>query len=184
MVLYHGTNAKINTIDLNKGRARTDFGKGFYLTGKPETAYRWAANKADLSDGTATVLRYEINNDLFSTYGKRWGDMPDLDWLEFICRNRHRKAKNAESIEPRHDYNWVSGPIADDKVYDVVKEYMSAEITAKVAIQRARELPQTFQLSIHTALALSFVNDVDVCFKQYKTNGWSKDWIKRITVLK
>ena len=109
MALYHGTNAKIGTIDLNMGREGTDFGKGFYLAGKLDTAYRWAANKVDLSGGTATVLRYEINNDLFSTYGKRFSDIPDLDWLEFICQNRHRKAKGADKIEPRHDYNWVSG---------------------------------------------------------------------------
>ena len=179
MTLYHGTNVKIDAIDLNMGRARTDFGKGFYLAGRLNTAYRWAANKVDLSGGTATVLRYEISNDLFGICGKRFSDIPDLDWLEFICQNRHRKVKNAEKIEPRHDYNWVSGPIADDKVYDVVKEYMTGEITAEVAIQKARALPQTFQLSLHTTLALSFVDDVEVYFKQYKNNGWSKDWIKR-----
>jgi len=179
MALYHGTNAKISTIDLNKGRARTDFGKGFYLAGKLETANRWAANRVDLAKGTATVLRYEINNELFRTYGKRFNDIPGLDWLEFICMNRHRKAKDADKVEPRHDYNWVSGPIADDNVYDVVKEYMAGEVTAEVAIKKARALPQTFQLSLHTALALSFVDDVDVYFKQYKDNGWSKDWINR-----
>ena len=179
MFLYHGTNTKIGAIGLNMGRARTDFGKGFYLAGKLDTAYRWAANKFDLSGGTATVLRYEISNDLFGIHGKRFSDIPDLDWLEFICQNRHRKVNDAEKIEPRHDYNWGSGPIADDKVYDVVKEYMSGEITAEVALQKARALPQTFQLSIHTTLALSFVDDVEVYFKQYKNNGWSKAWIKR-----
>ncbi|MCL2426600.1 MAG: DUF3990 domain-containing protein [Oscillospiraceae bacterium] len=179
MALYHGTNSKISAIDLNKGRARTDFGKGFYLAGKLETANRWAANRVDLSGGTATVLRYEINNDLFRTHGKRFSDIPELDWLEFICQNRHRKAKDAENMEPRHDYNWVSGPIADDQVYDVVKGYMSGEISAEVAVQKARALPQTFQLSLHTTWALSFVDDAGVYFKQYTSNGWSRDWIKR-----
>ena len=28
---HHGTNMVINSIDLGKGRVRTDFGKGFYL---------------------------------------------------------------------------------------------------------------------------------------------------------
>jgi len=74
MALYHGTNARIDVIDLDKGRARTDFSKGFYLAGKLETACRWAANKVDLSGGIATVLRYEINNDLFSTYGKAFNE--------------------------------------------------------------------------------------------------------------
>jgi hypothetical protein len=48
------------------------------------------------------------------------------------------------------------------KDHDVVKEYMVGEITADAAIQKARALPQTFQLSLHTTLALSFVDKVDV----------------------
>ena len=179
MALYHGTNAKISVVDLSKGRNRTDFGKGFYLADKLETACRWAANKVDLSGGIPTVLRYEVNNDLYRIHGKRFDEIPNLDWLEFICQNRQRNSIDTNKIEPRHDCNWVSGPIADDKVYDVVKEYMTGVITADEAIQKARALQQTFQLSLHTALALSFVDDVDVWFKQYKNNGWSKNWIKR-----
>ena len=32
MKLYHGTNADIDAIDLNRGMLHKDFGKGFYLT--------------------------------------------------------------------------------------------------------------------------------------------------------
>ena len=32
MILYHGTNADIESIDLTKGLRYKDFGKGFYLT--------------------------------------------------------------------------------------------------------------------------------------------------------
>ena len=32
MILYHGTNADIEAIDLTKGLRYKDFGKGFYLT--------------------------------------------------------------------------------------------------------------------------------------------------------
>ena len=31
MILYHGTNSDIETIDLTKGLRYKDFGKGFYL---------------------------------------------------------------------------------------------------------------------------------------------------------
>jgi hypothetical protein len=56
---------------------------------------------------------------------------------------------------------------------------MAGSITVDEAIKRARALPQTFQLSLHTELALSFVDDIGVSFKQYKNNGWSKNWMKR-----
>ena len=31
MILYHGTNEDIQTIDLTRGMRHKDFGKGFYL---------------------------------------------------------------------------------------------------------------------------------------------------------
>ena len=89
MAFYHGTNLLIGNIDLSKCRNRTDFGNGFYLTDKLETAYKWAANKMEFADGIATVLRYEINNKLFTVNGKKFNVTPDLEWLEFICSNRN-----------------------------------------------------------------------------------------------
>ena len=32
MILYHGSNTKINEIDLSKCKPYTDFGQGFYCT--------------------------------------------------------------------------------------------------------------------------------------------------------
>jgi len=178
--LFHGTNTIIDAISLAKGRARTDFGKGFYLTDKLETAHRWAAVKTELAGtGIPTVIRYEVNNDIFKLHGKRFSHVPELDWLDFICSNRRAKSKTEPKREPRHDFNWVSGPIADDKVFDVVKDYMADDINADEAIRRARVLEQTFQLSLHTDNAISFVDDINISYRQYRGNGWTKNWVKR-----
>ena len=45
MKLYHGTNADIDAIDLNRGLRHKDFGKGFYLTPDLTTAIRVAQKK-------------------------------------------------------------------------------------------------------------------------------------------
>jgi hypothetical protein len=37
MILYHGTNQDIETINLSKGLRYKDFGKGFYLTPNKNT---------------------------------------------------------------------------------------------------------------------------------------------------
>ena len=42
MKLYHGSNIKIQTIDLERGRLGKDFGKGFYLSSEYEQAERMA----------------------------------------------------------------------------------------------------------------------------------------------
>lgn len=38
--LYHGSNVKIETIDLKKSRPNKDFGRGFYLSADREQAWR------------------------------------------------------------------------------------------------------------------------------------------------
>lgn len=48
MILFHGTNTDIETIDLSRSLNHKDFGKGFYLTDSRETAIRMATKKAHL----------------------------------------------------------------------------------------------------------------------------------------
>ena len=86
MVFYHATNALIYTIDLSKSRNRLDFGKGFYLINKLGTAYDWAIRKVELEgEGIPTVLSYNINEDLYSILGLKFSNLPNQEWLDFIC---------------------------------------------------------------------------------------------------
>ena len=172
----------IGKLDLQKSRNRVDFGKGFYLTDKFGTARDWAIRKVELEgEGVPTVLCYQLDSDLFKLNGLRYANSPEPDWLEFICSNRRL---SSDHKEPRHDCNWVTGPIADDKVVDVVAEYMRNEISAETAIHRLRVLPQTYQLSLHTTAALDFVDDVNVLYKQLKKGRWTQNWISRKEMLR
>jgi len=101
------------------------------------------------------------------------------EWLDFICFNRRRKPADVLKKEPKHDYNWVSGSIADDDIADVVDDYIAGDIDETDAINRARALPQTYQLSLHTIEAISFADEVNVYYKQLKKGRWSTKWIKR-----
>ena len=180
MVFYHGTNMIIGKIDLEKSRNRTDFGKGFYLSEKIGTAQGWATSRTELRGGTPTILSYEINDDVFKLYGKRFEPFPTLEWLEFISLNRQQSSSiKSDKKEPRHDYHWASGSIANDRIADVVDEYLAGDITADEAINRARVLPQTYQLSLHTPNAISLINEDNVVYRQFKNGRWSKKWIKR-----
>jgi hypothetical protein len=170
----------IGAIELAKSRNRVDFGKGFYLTDKIGTAQIWAIRKVELEgEGIPTILCYETASDLFSLHGLRFPDDPNLEWLNFICSNRRNNPSASSQKEPRHDFNWVSGAIADDKIVDVVAEYLRGETTGEEAIRRARALPKTYQLSIHTAVAISFIDDINVIYKQLKRGSWSQNWITR-----
>ena len=180
MNLYHGTNKLIGKIDLTKSRNHVDFGTGFYMTDKLGTAYDWAIRKVELEgEGVATVFCYEIDPQLYKMSGLRFSNTPETAWLEFICTNRRTDAPYPSANEPRHNFNWVSGPIANDKVVDVVAEYMRKEITAESAIMRLRVLPQTHQVSLHTTEAISFVDELNVMYKQLKNERWTQAWRKR-----
>lgn len=53
--LYHGSNVKIETIDLKKSRPNKDFGRGFYLSADREQAWRMGEFKA-LTEGGKPVM--------------------------------------------------------------------------------------------------------------------------------
>ncbi|MCL2125872.1 MAG: DUF3990 domain-containing protein [Oscillospiraceae bacterium] len=170
----------IGKIDLERSRNRVDFGKGFYITDKLGTAHDWAIRKAELEGGgIPTVIAYEVSSDVYSLSGLRFPNVPEIEWLEFICSNRRMRPPVFVTNEPRHGFDWIAGPIADDKVVDVVAEYMRQEITADAAIVRLRALPHTYQLSLHTQATLAYVDDVNVLYKQLKKGRWTQSWIKR-----
>jgi len=179
MFYYHGTNKIIGSVDLSVSRNRTDFGKGFYFANRVDTAQRWATRRSLVSGGIPTILRYEFDTGLFDLSGKRFSNEPSNEWLEFISFNRRREDTGLTKEEPRHVYHWVSGPIANDDIADVVDEYLVGEISIEEAVRRARALPQTYQLSLHTQLAIIMINEGKVSYKQFKNSRWTKDWLNR-----
>lgn len=44
MILYHGTNASFEAIDLSRSRPNKDFGRGFYLSADKEQALSLVIN--------------------------------------------------------------------------------------------------------------------------------------------
>jgi hypothetical protein len=172
MIFYHGTTEVIFYVDFNKSRLRTDFGRGFYISSKRGTAQDWAVGKAGFS-GIPTVMRYEINNAIFTDNAleyKRF-DSPTVEWLDFIRDNRRTDIVINKTLEPRHSYDIVSGPIANDMVADVVDFYCKGKISADDAIARAKALPRVFQLSLHTPLSLMYISSV--MYSQRKGSKWS-----------
>ena len=172
MFFYHGTNDLIGDIDLNKCRLRTDFGRGFYISSKLSPAREWAIGKSGFS-GTSTVMRYEISKDIWNdgSLNILRFDHPSQQWLDFIRDNRRVNPVNAFSSEPRHTYDVVSGPIATDKIADVVALYCLGRVSAEDAISKVKALPSVFQLSLHTTLTFSYI--MSVTYSQRPGGKWS-----------
>lgn len=56
MILYHGTNIDIQSIDLEQCMPYKDFGRGFYLTDLEQQAKDMALRKAKFSSNTSPYV--------------------------------------------------------------------------------------------------------------------------------
>jgi len=174
--MYHGTDTIITAVDLDKSRLRTDFGKGFYLSSKLGVARDWAVDKCGTTK-IPTVMRFTLDTEMFKTpelIVLRF-NQPTVEWLDFIRDNRQIEAIPGFSGDPRHNYDVVSGPIANDKVAKVVADYIDGLISADEAIIRTKALPSVFQTSFHSQKALICI--VRCEYQQKTDNGKWTEWV-------
>ena len=124
MILYHGSNMAIDTIDLDKCRPYKDFGKGFYLTDIQEQAQRMAARTARMFKGDPTLTAFEFDlKEVMRASGLkvRIFEKPDREWAKFVMSNR-----DINTVQPCHDYDIVIG-LARKSGLDMTDEELMAE---------------------------------------------------------
>ncbi len=113
MILYHGSNQPIDSVDLSRGKKFKDFGQGFYTTHIKDQATYWSNRIADRFGGVATVTEFEFDLEAAVAAGlkMRVFEHPDREWALFVMANRKQDRK-----EFHHDYDIVIGPVADDNM--------------------------------------------------------------------
>lgn len=129
LILYHGSYAKIinpRILTQEKGR---DFGFGFYTTTIQNQAERWAIRSARFyskktsREENAVVNIYEYDEKSVENLKTKSFKDADLEWLDFVINCR-------SDLNYKHDFDIVSGKIADDNVGETV-EYVLAGIMRK-----------------------------------------------------
>jgi len=149
MKLYHGSNQEFDNVNLSKSKDRRDFGKGFYTTTIKEQALQWGYNIYNRFGGDGIFL-YEFDF-LPSTYliSKRFLEISD-EWFDFILSNR-----NLGGIQ--HNYDYIQGPVANDKIYLTITGFIDGLYTREEAMQRLRYSRTNDQVSLHTEKAVSLL---------------------------
>ena len=69
MILYHGSNLDIASINLNMCRPYKDFGRGSYLTSMEDQARKMAHRVSKIYGGPEIVNVYEIADDFLLQEG-------------------------------------------------------------------------------------------------------------------
>lgn len=140
MILYHGSNVKVDKIDLNKCRKYKDFGQGFYCTTIKEQAEFMARRTTKrAASGIPYVNIFELDEKIFSDKDikiKKF-DKPSKEWAEFILNNRDRNFEDISSLECNCDnkYDFVIGPVADDDIIVLFRTFVRGLIDIDTLIK-------------------------------------------------
>lgn len=134
--LYHGSNVKIDQIDLTLGRINKDFGKGFYLTSLHQQAMEMAKRRALQSpESEAIVTEFMFDDSCLASSELNIKIFPEVseEWALFILNNRH-----ASNTNFHHNYDIVIGPVADDGVVQQLDLYEMQIITLQQLVDSLR----------------------------------------------
>ena len=141
MELYHGSRVAVEYPEIRMTKFTKDFSWGFYLTKDLTQAKRWANKRKRIGAPTINYFWYEENHDLKILKFEKMTD----EWLDFIAKCRAGEA---------HDYDIVEGPMADDTVWNYVKDFLNEMLPRDVFRRYAEFKKPTHQISFHTLKAL------------------------------
>lgn len=155
MILYHGSNVDIASIDLSRSSVGKDFGCGFYLTASKEQAERMGWRRARLYGGEMVVSSFEfdekaareagMNIKVFESYSKEWAD--------FILANRKNDTRTQI-----HDFDIVHGPIANDDVGYQIRRLLAGLITIETFLNELKfKEGVTYQYFFATERSVQFL---------------------------
>lgn len=151
MEIYYGSLEIISTPEVRISNRTLDYGNGFYTTTSYDQAEKWVLrhkkDKEKPNKGYVNV--YEIDIELVKEdKNTLWFDKATEEWVDFVYSNRNDK-------QFTHNYNFVYGPVANDKVYAAFSLFESSFIDKQTLIKELRTYTLVDQLLFHTPESLS-----------------------------
>ena len=152
MKLYHGSNTKIEKIDLSKCRPYKDFGQGFYLTEIKEQAEKMASRTAHIYEGEPIVTEFEFDESALTKLSVKQFDGPNEEWALFVLANRSK-----ENQQPTHSYDIIIGPVADDDIAQLFRNFNDGYINLTMLVEGLKYKKVSSQYFFHTEDAIKYL---------------------------
>jgi len=164
MIVYHGSNVEIDSIQLEKCNKYKDFGQGFYVTVLEEQAERMAKRTVKRFGGTPAVTIFEFDEHDLNKLNYKEFITANTDWAMFIINNRDRYFKDISSELSNHDnkYDVVSGPVANDDIAATFALFRDGIINSQILAMRLEYRELSNQYSFHTTTAINLLKKVGV----------------------
>lgn len=136
IILYHGSNEKIERPIFGKGKVYNDYGQGFYCTEHIELAKEWACNEG--VDGFANKYELDlINLKILNLSEEKY---TILHWLALLMENRRFRVttpvmRRGVQWLMEHflidigKYDLIIGYRADDSYFSFARAFISNEIS-------------------------------------------------------
>ena len=129
LVLFHGSYAAVDKVDLSKCAPGKDFGRGFYLTSSYTQAVdfiplsirkRHAETGESCSEGFVSIFKVGPVEGLSILSFED----ANADWLHFVAANR-REGLFPELLAETSQYDIVVGKIANDRTARTLQLYVT-----------------------------------------------------------
>lgn len=154
--LYHGSNVRIDGIDLTLSRFGKDFGRGFYLNPNKRQAMTMAVRTMTRARiGVPTISTFMFDDTLLkkgSPLDVKIFRGYSVEWARFILANRNNLTNR--SIHP---YDIVVGPIVDDTVGLQISRFLQGYISIERMIEELRFHRHATQYFFGTEEAISYL---------------------------
>ena len=146
MILYHGSLVIVEHPQILEANRPLDFGTGFYTTTSLQQARRWVKlrmEQLNASVGYINIYEYTAKKGLHTRLFRSANEA----WVDFVHANRTVQ-------DYSHDYDIVTGPVANDNVYLSFNLYESGIISKRELIRRLKTYKLVDQLLFHTERSL------------------------------
>lgn len=157
MILYHGSNIAVEHPQIITSEVGRDFGFAFYTTDIKEQAIRWARRKAKIftrkhnQKSIPVISVYEWNESAsLETLSMKEFKHTDLEWLDMVLKCR-------SDISYQHEYDIITGRIANDNVGETVSYVLQGIMRKEDAVERLKFEEINNQIVFCTKDSLNFL---------------------------
>ena len=154
--VYHGSLEKVMRPEIRQPNRTLDYGCGFYPTTSSQQAEDWVTRHRKDKEKPAVgfVNVYEVDMEAVRAGHCLWFEGPTEEWVDFVYANRNTRGFC-------HDYDFVYGPVANDKVYAAFTLYEAGLLNKQELIRELKTYTLVDQLLCHTARALTALTYIE-----------------------